>query len=95
MPHLLEVKTRWDTSQSASHISGQIVDHYRCCCSHSGRALDSPAEELSLLECVTSVVELQLRHPYGTSERIIVNKGDSGDGGVVVLGKSLPHAINR
>lgn len=42
----------------------------------AGKLFDASAEELEGLKRVTNVVELELRHADGSSEEIIVSKGD-------------------
>ena len=66
-------------SKRTSDISGQIVDDdivITVVVRSLGKLFVATAEELAPLKRVTNVVELELRHPDGSSEEIIVNKGD-------------------
>lgn len=66
-------------SKRTSDISGQIVDDDKVITvvvRSLGKLFDATAEELAPLKRVTNVVELELRHPDGSSEEIIVNKAD-------------------
>src|SRR5688500_5978357 len=66
-------------SKRTSDVSGQIVEDDKVITvvvRSLGKLFDATAEELSPLKRVTNVVELELRHPDGNSEEIIVNKAD-------------------
>jgi hypothetical protein len=62
-----------------SDISGEIVEDDQVVTvvvRSVGKLFDAKAEELAGLKRVTNVVELELRHPDGNSEEIIVSKAD-------------------
>lgn len=66
-------------SNRTSDISGEIVSDdavITVVVRSLGKLFDATAEELSPLKRVTNVVELELRHPDGSSEEIIVNEAD-------------------
>lgn len=66
-------------SKRTSDISGEIVAEeavITVVVRSLGKLFDATAEELTPLKRVTNVVELELRHPDGSSEEIIVTKAD-------------------
>jgi hypothetical protein len=66
-------------SRRTSDISGEIVDDDKVITvvvRSVGKLFDATAEELSSLKRLTNVIELELRHPDGNEEEIIVSKAD-------------------
>lgn len=62
-----------------SDISGEIVEDDQVVTvvvRSVGKLFDAKAEELADLKRLTNVVELELRHPDGSTEEIIVSKSD-------------------
>lgn len=66
-------------SRRTSDISGQIIEDDKVITvvvRSAGKLFDATAEELAPLKRVNNVVELELRHPDGKNEEILVNKAD-------------------
>ena len=66
-------------SKRTSDISGQIIDDDQVITvvvRSLDKKFDATGEELSGLKRLTNVIEVELQHPDGREEEIIVNKGE-------------------